>query len=322
MTRQGPLAVTLTVSERQAHPAPFRLIQISDTHLSDRQGFFVSNYLAAVASINSLSPDLIVHTGDLTINGVERPRDLDFAVEANRLFRVPVLSLPGNHDVVEEPGFAMMAQPVTGEQLARYRDRFGSDRWIRDVADWRLVGVNSQLLGTGLTEEAVQLRWLEGVLQSGHGRPVGVFLHKPMFFARRIDAGTPREIIAPSGTRARLLSLLLRHRVRFVASGHLHKYLDVRLGQTRFVWAPATAYRSGLRVGTGVPMLGYLDYRLWPDGAFDVRAMQPRGMALQKLSDLKQEAEFLKDAPRASTADVRRLRALAEVEGNAIRATQ
>ena len=322
MTRQGPFAATLTVCERQAHPAPFRLIQISDTHLSDRQGFFVSNYLAAVASINSLSPDLVVHTGDLTINGVERPRDLDFAVEANRLFRAPVLSLPGNHDVGEEPGFAMMAQPVTGERLARYRDRFGPDRWVRDLAEWRLVGVNSQLLGTGLREEAVQLRWLEGVLQSGHGRSVGVFLHKPMFFARRIEAGTPQEIVASSGTRARLLSLLLRHRVRFVASGHLHKYLDVRIGQTRFVWAPATAYRSGLRVGTGVPMLGYLEYRLWPDGAFDVRAMHPPGMALQKLSVLRQDAEFLKDAPRASGADVQRLRALAEVEGNAVRARQ
>ncbi len=275
-----------------------------------------------MASINSLSPDLVVHTGDLTINGVERPPDLDFAVEASRLFRAPVLSLPGNHDVGEEPGFAMMAQPVTGARLARYRDRFGPDRWIREVAGWQLVGLNSQLLGTGLPEEAVQLRWLEEALQSGHGRPVGVFLHKPMFFARRIDAGSPQEIIAPSGTRARLLSLLLRHRVRFVASGHLHKYLDVRIGQTRFVWAPATAYRSGLRLGTGVPMLGYLDYRLWPDGSFDVRAMRPRGMALQKLSALKQEAEFLKDAPGGAAADVRRLRALAEVEGNAIQATQ
>ncbi|GJL86904.1 MAG: phosphohydrolase [Minwuia thermotolerans] len=274
-----------------------------------------------MASINSLSPDLVVHTGDLTINGVERPPDLDFALEANRLFRAPVLSLPGNHDVGEEPGFAMMAQPVTGARLARYRDRFGPDRWIRDVAGWQLVGLNSQLLGTGLPEEAVQLRWLEEALQSGHGRPVGVFLHKPMFFARRIDAGSPQEIIAPSGTRARLLSLLLRHRVRFVASGHLHKYLDVRIRQTRFVWAPATAYRSGLRLGTGVPMLGYLDYRLWPDGSFDVRAMRPRGMALQKLSALKQEAEFLKDAPGGAAADVRRLRALAEVEGNAIQAT-
>lgn len=322
MARQGSRRVALSVSDSDENPSPFRLIQVSDTHLSDRQGFFVSNYLAAVASINSLSPDLVVHTGDLTINGVERPSDLDFAVEANRLFSAPVLSLPGNHDVGEEPGFAMMAQPVTGERLARYRDRFGPDRWIRDVADWRLVGLNSQLLGTGLPEEAIQLCWLEEALQAGQGRPVGVFLHKPMFFARRIDAGSPREIIAPSGTRARLLSLLLLHRVRFVASGHLHKYLDVRIGQTRFVWAPATAYRSGLRIGTGVPMLGYLDYRLWPDGSFDVRAMQPHGMALQKLSDLKQEAEFLKDAPRGSATDVRRLRVLADAEGNAIQAEQ
>ncbi len=310
------------MAESRPDTSPFRLIQISDTHLSDRQGFFVANYLAAAASINSLRPDLVVHTGDLTVNGVERVPDLDFALAANRVFSAPVLSLPGNHDVGEEPGFAMMAQPVTQERLDRYHDRFGPDRWVRDLAGWRLLGLNSQLLGTGLPEEAVQLQWLEGVLEPADGRPVGVFLHKPMFFARKIVAGRPAEIIAPAGSRARLLSLLLRRRVCFVASGHLHKYLDVRIGRTRFVWAPATAYRSGLRLGTGVPMLGYLDYRLWPDGSFDVRAMRPEGMTLQKLGKLKQDAAFLKDAPRASSADVQRLRALVKQVGNAIQSTQ
>ncbi len=293
-------------------------MQVSDTHLSDRQGFFVANCLAAVDSINGLAPDLVVHTGDLTVNGVERGADLAFAAQANRLFQAPVLALPGNHDLGEEPGFAMMEQPITAESLQRYSAALGPDRWVRDIAGWRLIGLNSQLLGTGLPEEAAQLQWLAPLLREAQTRPVGVFLHKPLFFARLIAAGTPAEIIAPSGPRARLLSLLLRHAVRFVASGHLHKYLDVRLDRTRFVWAPATAYRSGLRIGTGVPMLGYLDYRLWPDGTFSVRAMRPAGMTMRKLSELKQEAEFLKDAPPASATAVKRLLERVAGQGNAI----
>jgi len=306
------------MGDSRSAAGPFRLVQISDTHLSDRQGFFVGNYLAAAASINGLSPDLVVHTGDLTVNGVARSADLSFAHQAHSVLHARTLSLPGNHDVGEEPGFAMMAQPVTRTTLQRYREQFGPDRWVHEVAGWRLIGLNSQLLATGLPEEGVQAEWLTRMLQPADARPVGVFLHKPMFFARRIAAGVPEEIISPAGARARLLSSLLRHRVRFVASGHLHKYLDVRLGRTRFLWAPATAYRSGLRIGTGVPMLGYLDYRLWPDGTFEVRAMRPRGMTVQKLSVLRGEAEFLKDAPAAAATDVRRLHNLAAARGNAI----
>lgn len=274
-----------------------RLVQISDTHLSDRQAFFVDNYLAAMKCINRLSADLVVHTGDLTVNGVARPADIAFAASAHRMSASRMCVLPGNHDVGEEPGFAMMDQPVTIERLKVYRDLIGPDWWAEDFGGWRLLGLNSQILGTGLADEAAQLAWLADQLDRTSGRPVGVFLHKPLFFARQIAAGVPGSIFVPSGTRARLLSRLLRAGVRFVASGHLHKYLDVRFGQTRFIWAPATAYRSGLRVGTGAPMLGYLDYRLFEDGAFTVRAIHPPGMVVRKLSRLKGNSTFLKDAP-------------------------
>lgn len=297
----------------------FRLIQISDTHLSDRQAFFVENYLTAMNSINRLSPDLIVHTGDLTVNGVARPTDLSFAAAAHRLAHARLLALPGNHDVGEEPGFAMMDQPVSVDRLQIYRDCFGADWWAEDVAGWRLIGLNAQVLGSGLPDEAEQLEWLSDQLDCAGRRPVGVFLHKPLFFARQIVAGVPARMFVPSGTRARLLSLLLRFGVRFVASGHLHKYLDVRLEQTRFVWAPATAYRSGLRVGTGAPMLGYLDYCLFDDGTFAVRAISPPGMKVQKLGALKGGAAFLKDAPPFVSPQVDAILGTKPDIGNSIR---
>lgn len=288
----------------EAGSSSFRLIQISDTHLSDRQAFFVDNFVTAINSINRLSPDLIVHTGDLTVNGVARPADLSFAAAAHRLADARMLSLPGNHDVGEEPGFAMMDQPVSADRLRTYRACFGADWWAEDVAGWRLIGLNAQVLGSGLPDEAQQLDWLEERLGGAGDGPVGVFLHKPLFFARQIAAGVPGRMFVPSGARARLLSLLLRSRVRFVASGHLHKYLDVRVGATRFVWAPATAYRSGLRVGTGAPMLGYLDYHLFDDGTFAVRAISPPDMQVRKLSSLKGDAAFLKDAPPVTSVQV------------------
>ena len=44
-------------------------------------------------------------------------------------------------------------------------------------------------------------------------------------------------------------------------------------------------------------MLGYLDYRLFGDGMFTVRAVSPPGMEVHRLGALKGDQPFLKDAP-------------------------
>ncbi|MEC9346475.1 MAG: metallophosphoesterase [Pseudomonadota bacterium] len=273
-----------------------RVAFISDTHLSRHRGFFVANFVAVVRAVNALAPDLVIHGGDLSVDGVDTPDDLVFARAAHAHLDAPVHFLAGNHDVGEEPGFAQMDQPVAPATLARFRDLVGPDRWTLEAGDWLLAGLNSQLMGTGLADEAEQLDWLEGVLSGAGDRPVGVFLHKPVFFARGIAGGQPSAIFAPSGPRARLLARLLRARVRFVASGHLHKYLDIRVGPTRFLWAPATAYRSGLRVGSGVPLLGFMVLDL-DDAGFLASVRVPHGIERPRLSDLKAGMAWLKDAP-------------------------
>ncbi len=275
-----------------------RIAQISDTHLSDRHGFFHDNFLRVVEAVNAWGPDLVIHTGDLSINGADRAADLVFSVREMERFDAPVLMLPGNHDVGEEPGFMQLDQPTTAERLDRYARVAGADRWTRDAGDWRLIGINAQVIGTGLEREAEQAAWLEAELTAAAGRPVGVFTHKPLFFPRRLDGDRPGEIVMPAGARARLYGLLRRHGVRFLASGHLHKYLDVAMGPTRFVWAPATAYRSGLDVGVARPCLGFLKLELaGPDFRFSL--VEPGGMVDRRLKPLKGGQRYLKDAPPA-----------------------
>ena len=49
-----------------------RLVQISDTHISEYGQFIESVYDKAISKINKLqpSPDMVVHTGDITDHGV------------------------------------------------------------------------------------------------------------------------------------------------------------------------------------------------------------------------------------------------------------
>lgn len=276
-----------------------KIAQISDTHLSDRHGFFVENFLRTVDAVNDWQPDLVIHTGDLSINGADRKADLDFSMRAMERIDAPVRVLPGNHDVGEEPGFEQLDQPTTEARLRIYQQMVGDDRWAFDAgAGWRIIGLNAQVLGTGLDREAEQFDWLELELSTAAaaGRPIGIFTHKPLFFPRHITGDTPGTIFMPAGARSRMFSLLTRHRVRFVASGHLHKFLDIRLAGTRWIWAPATAYRSGLKVGVGHATLGFIKMELGRD-SMTADLCEPEGLVARRLKPLKGGSRFLKDAP-------------------------
>jgi 3',5'-cyclic AMP phosphodiesterase CpdA len=273
-----------------------RIAHISDTHLSDRHGFFVENFLRVVAAVNAWRPDLVIHTGDLTINGADRVADLTYSMLMMDRFDAPVRVVPGNHDVGEEPGFMQLDQPTTPARLDRYACAVGPDRWAFDAGRWRLIGMNAQVLGTGLERESEQAEWLDSELEAATGRPIGIFTHKPLFFPRALENGRPTSIFMPRGVRARMFSLFSRTGVRFVASGHLHKYLDIRTGPVRWLWAPATAYKSGLKVGVGAPALGFLKLEL-DDTDIHADLCVPDGMVARKLSPLKGGAAYLKDAP-------------------------
>jgi len=76
----------------------FRLVHISDTHISKYGQFVEPMFDLAVDEINSLNPkpDVVVHTGDLTDNGVLS--DYEFAVEKIKGIAARLVVAPGNHD--------------------------------------------------------------------------------------------------------------------------------------------------------------------------------------------------------------------------------
>lgn len=218
-----------------------RIIQITDTHLSAGRAHFAGNWPPLARWIEDEQPDLVIHTGDVTIDGAGAREDMAHAARLMRDLSAPVRALPGNHDV----GDALhRRQPIDDARLARWRAHFGPDRWIEDIAGWRLVGFNALLLGSSLAEEAAQAGWLEAVTAGAAGRRVAWFLHKPLFLDTPEESDTGYWSVKPE-PRARLMDLLRRHRVRLVASGHLHKARDFQLEGTRYLWAPASSFLVG-----------------------------------------------------------------------------
>ena len=218
-----------------------RLIQISDTHLSPGKAHFADNWAPLVGWIAEQRPDLVIHTGDVTVDGADVEADLHHAAELMRNLGVRFLAVPGNHDVGDA---VHNHQPVSEARLQRWRTHFGPDRWVEDVEDCRLVGFDAMLLGSGEREETLQADWLDVVMSDAQGRRIAWFLHRPLFLDSPDEADSGYWSVKPQ-PRAHLLELARRYSVGLVASGHLHRAHDFLNDGTRYIWAPATAFLVG-----------------------------------------------------------------------------
>lgn len=226
-----------------------RIIQISDTHLSRGKPHFTDNWPPLAAWIAAQKPDLVIHAGDVTIDGAHVEDDLRYAAELMRSLGVRFRVVPGNHDVGDAGN---SRQPVTAERLARWRAYFGPDWWVEDVEGVQLVGLDAMLLGSGNREEAAQAAWLDAVMEGAARRQIAWFLHRPLFLDSPEEADTGYWSVEP-GPRARLFELMRRHSVTLVASGHLHKAHQTARDGTRFVWAPASSFLVGPEIQPPMP---------------------------------------------------------------------
>ena len=69
-----------------------RVVQISDTHLSPRKTHFVENWEPLRAWIVAQRPDLVIHTGDVTLDGAGDDEDMRYCAELMRALPAPVLA--------------------------------------------------------------------------------------------------------------------------------------------------------------------------------------------------------------------------------------
>jgi 3',5'-cyclic AMP phosphodiesterase CpdA len=217
------------------------VVVVSDTHLARRAVEAEGNWTAAVDHVQRVKPDLVLHVGDLSLDGAHYADDLVYArAQLERLAPTPWVAVPGNHDIGDNPvRGGDGGDAVSEERLGRWTRWVGPQWWEADVGGWRLVGVNAQLFGSGLSAEDDQWAWLEGVLgESAQERPVAFVCHKPVQASPEELATAPAVRFVPSPARDRLRSLL--EDIPLVVSGHVHQYRSLQIGDTSHLWAPTT----------------------------------------------------------------------------------
>lgn len=248
---------------------------MSDTHLSPRVPESVANWRAVVAYLDDNHPDLVVNTGDISLDGADERADLEFARAEHDRLTVPWRAIPGNHDV-GDAGSA--AQPVNGERRARYHELFGSAFWSTKLGRWRLVGIDVQTLMSDEADAPDWWAWLDDELaRSG---PHALFVHRPLHPFDPAETDEPHRYVRDHA-REQMARLLDVSDVRLVASGHVHQWRAVNSGNCSHVWAPSTwaALSDEIQPTIGHKVTGIVEHKLADDGMTTSRLITPAGIA-------------------------------------------
>lgn len=168
-----------------------------------------------VEAVNRLRPDVALISGDMTHRRGDFMRDWPRLV---RMFDVPVIATPGNHD---------MGQRLTRDAVEEFNSVFGRDYGTFDARGWRIVFGNTQYwLDTD--ETAAQARyesWLEGELKRAAalgGRVVLAGHNAPFAFMPGEADGYEN---CPLSKRFARMEAYAAAGARFYLAGHMHRML-------------------------------------------------------------------------------------------------
>jgi 3',5'-cyclic AMP phosphodiesterase CpdA len=203
---------------------PVRVLLVSDTHLSPAAPEAEANWDAVLHYVAETAPDVVIHLGDLSLDGAHNRDDLYHA--RRQLDRLPAVwhAVPGNHDIGDNPWpGGPEDSTVDAARCQRWLDIVGADHWSLTINGWTLLAVNAQLPGSGLEAEARQWSWLEEQLSAlGPGQRVALLTHKPVTAADAELASSPGYRFWPPSARDLLAGLLGETPLALVLSGHVH----------------------------------------------------------------------------------------------------
>jgi len=269
----------------------FRLTQISDTHLGRRFPGLIANFNHVCAHIDANRPDLVINTGDVSFDGPTSRDDMEFAKGLHTALPVPCRYIPGNHDIGDNPTAIGPAPKPPVEEVHRrqFCDIIGEDHWSFEAAGWRFIGLNTLVMNSALAFEAEQFDWLASEVARVNGKPVALFLHKPLFLNLPDDPELPGTSIryVPQPARARLIEMFAHVDLRLIASGHVHQRRDFTFRHTRHVWAPSAGFRINdqRQDRIAIKETGLVEYRFQAD-SFEVRHLRAAGQADVDIEEL------------------------------------
>lgn len=271
--------------------ASIRIMQISDTHLSPRTHRFHENNELMIDVLKAADHDLIVHTGDITLDGIRFEEDYPFCRSFLERAGKDIRYIPGNHDVGDNPRLSQpetaMGSAISPTRLDRYERYYGADRWSIDRGNWRLLGINSLRVGSGLDGEQQQYDWIGEQLATLGQRHLALFSHQPLY----VDTPESTELtywtVDPIG-RENLHELMAHKQLKMIASGHLHQQRSRGHDGVRLEWCSSIAFTTREELVPemgGNREVGYLEHVLHDDGGIETHAVTIPGFVNSYLDD-------------------------------------
>jgi Icc protein len=286
-TRYCQQAVMFAVQALSHQTMTFRVAQISDSHLSRDKPFFVENFNIVVHAVAATVPDLVLNTGDISLDGTSAVGDLAEGRRLHEAVGLPTRFIPGNHDVGESHGVPGSPQAlISEERRERYRSHFGDDFWLMDVPGWRFIAINSQLLASDLEAAADQLNFVARAAESSAGRQLALLVHKPLFDAFPAETAVTGRFVNPVPRRQLLAAFGERGPV-LVASGHVHQYRSTFSKGIRYVWGPSTGFiiPDARQPRYGEKEVGYVEHRFERDGSHASTFVRVEGLKRLNIAD-------------------------------------
>lgn len=248
-----------------------RIVQITDLHLfadpnAELKGVCTRTTLQAVLDVvrrDFGSAERLIVTGDLAHDEQLETYAALRELLADWLPKVRILA--GNHENRE------FMRQVFGDQVTVAGDR---NVFSDSVGGWRLVGLDSQLVGEvrGQLGEA-QREWLERALAEQPQQPTIFFLHHPPL---PVGTGWLDEIGLEDSES--LLSLVRRSpQVKVICCGHIHHEMTVSGSGSLMVTTPSTSVQFLPDTDRLIPDTvspGFRIFDLEPDGSFRTRVVR------------------------------------------------
>ena len=181
------------------------IAHISDLHIS-KSSFDEEILIEAINEINSLNPDMVILTGDITNKGYYK--EFKQATRYLEMFEPPLFAVPGNHDA-RNLGYQ------TFEEL------IGERSWKLTVGDdFTVIGLDSTTPDDNRGSIGrPQHLWLEHQLDEcvvNENFSIVVLHHHVISIPQ---TGRERNVLSDSGD---ILKTLTTHEVDLVLSGHKH----------------------------------------------------------------------------------------------------
>ncbi len=179
------------------------IVQISDLHVGSQ--FLESKFHQMATEVNSIRPDVVVVTGDLTNEGIvgeyERCSKLLSTIETKKL-----IAVSGNHDY-RNTGYLLFRKYFPSDNINELDDdvvlaTMGTARPDRNEGE---VGYRQNL-------------WLENTLKKFHSKIILVAMHHHLIDVP--DTGSDHQTVRDAGD---VLRTILNSGVSLVLCGHNHR---------------------------------------------------------------------------------------------------